>query len=264
MPCLISCSVSYRIAVGPQQGRKAFMISTIRPFDRPDSGLERVAKANGFSLHAGVCCEGHQKDKRWRLCRYIARPAVAVPRLSLSATGKVLCTLKRPYKDGTAQVAFDLVGFIARLAALVPKPRVNLTRYQVVLAPNHRWRGRVTPAKRAKGVKRIANTDVRSPAERHVAMSWAQRLKRVFNIDVEVCVHCGGSAKVIACIEDQDVIDSILAHLREKEQGRRTLSHLAPPPEIPLGHYLFSQDANSQPQISKDATEKRVARTVAC
>jgi hypothetical protein len=56
----------------------------------------------------------------------------------------------------------------------VPKPRINLTRYHGVLAPNHRWRGRVTPAKRGKGAKRIANTDVRSPAERHVAMSWAQ------------------------------------------------------------------------------------------
>ena len=49
----------------------------IRPLDRPDSGLERVAKANGFSLHAGVSCEGHQRGKRERLCRYIARPAVA-------------------------------------------------------------------------------------------------------------------------------------------------------------------------------------------
>jgi hypothetical protein len=29
-----------------------------------DTGLERVAKANGFSLHAGVSCEGHQKDNR--------------------------------------------------------------------------------------------------------------------------------------------------------------------------------------------------------
>ena len=35
-------------------------------------------------------------------------------------------------------------------------------------------------------------------------------------------------------------------------------------PEHPLDHYLFSQGANPQPQISKDATEKRVARTVAC
>jgi hypothetical protein len=84
MPYLLGSSVSYRIAVGPQQGQKAFMIRTIRPLDRPDPGLERVAKANGFSLHAGVSCEGHQRDKRERLCRYIARPAVAIPRLSLS------------------------------------------------------------------------------------------------------------------------------------------------------------------------------------
>ncbi len=89
---------------------------------------------------AGVSCEGHQKNKRERLCRYIARNAVAVPRLSLSSTGKVVYTLKTPYRDGTTQVAFDRGGhppvdFVARLAALVPKPRVNLTRYHGVLAP---------------------------------------------------------------------------------------------------------------------------------
>jgi ribosomal protein S27E len=64
MPCqILGSSISYRIAVGPQQGRKAFMIRTIRPLDRPDPRLERVAKANGFSLHAGVSCEGNQKEK---------------------------------------------------------------------------------------------------------------------------------------------------------------------------------------------------------
>ena len=176
-----------------------------------------------------------------RLCRYISRPAVAIPRLLISSTGKVLYTLKTPYREslphersecfghGTTQVAFDPVDFIARLAALVPKPRVNLTRFHGVLAPNHRWRGMVTPAKRGKGVKRIANTEVRSPAERHVAMSWAQRLKRVFNIDIEVCSRCGGSVKVIACIEEQDAIDRILAHLESKEQNTCALKHLAPP-----------------------------------
>ena len=234
MPHILGSSASYRIAVGPQQGRKAFMIRTIRPLESPDPGLERVAKANGFSLHAGVSCEGHQKDKRERLCRYIARPAVAVPRLSLSSTGKVVYTLKTPYRDGTTQVAFEPVDFIARLAALVPKPRINLTRYHGVLAPNHRWRGEVTPAKRGKGVKRISNTEVHSPAERHVAMSWAQRLKRVFNIDIEVCGRCGGSVRVIACIEDQKIIDRILAHLRDREQDIPTLLPLlTPPPRAP-------------------------------
>ena len=53
-------------------------------------------------------------------------------------------------------------------------------------------------------------------------MTWAQRLKRVFNIDVEACTHCGGAVKVIAetsdrCIEDQEVIDKILSHLRNKD-----------------------------------------------
>ena len=43
--------------------------------------------------------------------------------------------------------------------------------------------------------------------------------------------------KVIACIEDQNVIDSILAHLREKKQGRPTLSHLVPLSRAPLSNY---------------------------
>ena len=123
--------------------------------------------------------------------------------------------------------------FIARLAALVPKPRVNLTRYHGVLAPNHRWRGLVTPARRGKGVKFTSNAEVRTPAERHAAMTWAQRLKRVFSIDIEVCGRCSGSLRVIACIEDQDIIDKILAHLRNKEQNTPALPHLAPPTRAP-------------------------------
>jgi hypothetical protein len=49
-----------------------------------------------------------------------------------------------------------------------------------------------------------------------MAITWAQRLKRVFNIDVETCRVCGGAAKVIACIEDPVVIRKILNHLQEQ------------------------------------------------
>ena len=47
-------------------------------------------------------------------------------------------------------------------------------------------------------------------------MTWAQRLKRVFNIDMETCSKCGGAVRVIACIEDPVVIDKILTHLEKK------------------------------------------------
>jgi hypothetical protein len=147
----------------------------------------------------------------------------------------VVYTLKTPYRDGTTQVAFETVDFIARLAALIPKPRINLTRYHGVLAPNHRWRGLITPAKRGKDVKRISTTEVRSPSERHAAMTRAQRLKRVFNIDIKVCGRCGGAVRVIACIEDQDIIERILAHLRDKEQIAPTLPLLLQPSRAPPG-----------------------------
>ena len=58
---------------------------------------------------------------------------------------------------------------------------------------------------------RPVDSDVVSSIQRHAAMTWAQRLKRVFNIDIEVCGRCGGSVRVIGCIEDQDVIDRTVA-----------------------------------------------------
>lgn len=186
-----------------------------------------MAKVAGFSLHAGVGCEAHQRDKRERLCRYVARPPVSVQRPSLSAHGKVVYTLKTPYRDGTTQIVFEPIDFIARLAALVPRPRVNLTRYHGVLASHHHWRAEITPAGRGKGARGNHNGQVKSLIERHAAMTWAQRLKRVFNIDVQTCARCGGPVKVIACIEDQAVIDKILAHLRDKERK-------APPPPLLL------------------------------
>ena len=53
-------------------------------------------------------------------------------------------TLKTPYRDGTTHVVFEPPDFIARLAALVPKPRVQLTRYHGVFAPHSRWRAQIT------------------------------------------------------------------------------------------------------------------------
>ena len=44
-------------------------------------------------------------------------------------------------------------------------------------------------------------------------MSWAQLLKRVFEIDMAHCPQCGGPLTLIAAIEDPAVIVKILAHL---------------------------------------------------
>jgi hypothetical protein len=132
MQQVLGCSVSYRIAVGPQQGRKVFTLQTI-PSWEDDDRFAQVAKVSGFSLHAGVAAQAWERQKLERLCRYISRPAVSEKRLSLTPSGNIRYQLKTPYRDGTTHVIFEPLDFIAKLAALVPKPRVNLTRFHGVL-----------------------------------------------------------------------------------------------------------------------------------
>jgi hypothetical protein len=78
--------------------------------------------------------------------------------LAITTYGKVRFTLKTPYRDGTtgdrrSHVIFEPLDFIARLAALVPKPRVNLTRFHGVFVrggppPNSQHRVTITPSLR--------------------------------------------------------------------------------------------------------------------
>ena len=75
----------------------------------------------------------------------------------------------------------------------------------------------VTPARRGKGRKQHSGEEDKTSSECHTAMTWAQRLKRVFNIDIVTCKACGGPVKVIACIEDPVVINKILRHLQQQE-----------------------------------------------
>ena len=49
-------------------------------------------------------------------------------------------------------------------------------------------------------------------------MTWAQRLKRVFGIDIETCPAYGGAVRIIACIEDPVVIKKILDQLNTKDK----------------------------------------------
>ena len=84
---LLGSSITYRIAMGPQQGRKVFTLQTL-PNYGDDPFAATVGKAAGFSLHAAVAARANERDKLERLCRYIARPALSSKRLSISFRGR--------------------------------------------------------------------------------------------------------------------------------------------------------------------------------
>ncbi|MBK6585569.1 MAG: transposase [Gammaproteobacteria bacterium] len=140
---LLGSSVTYRIAaVGPQAGRKALVLRTITALAGEEPRNERVAKANGFSLHAGVSCEAPAHGARAVVPLH--RPpggGRAAAHGECAGQGGVLAQDAVPRRDDARR--FRTSDFIARLVALVPRPRVNLTRYHGVLAPNHRSRAEV-------------------------------------------------------------------------------------------------------------------------
>ena len=176
---LISHFITYRIAVGPRAGQKLFTLLTVPAQPEADQQGDRgAANAGGFSLHAGLDIEPHQRTKLERLCRYVSRPPIAEERLALTSSGQVRYQLKSPYRDGTTHIVMEPLDLMARLAALVPPPRMQLTRYHGVFAPHSNLRATVTPAHRGTG--RPGKPDI----PRHVAMSWAQRLKRVFGVEI--------------------------------------------------------------------------------
>ncbi len=208
---LLGASITYRIATGPREGQKVFTLQTLPA--SPSEPRADVAESSGFSLHAGIAAKASQREKLEHLARYVARPPVATERLSLTQGGQVRCALKTAYRDGTTHVIFEPEDFIARLAALVPKPRAHLTRYHGVFAPASPDRARVVPRRRAAPASKDEAGRAPLANARQRSLTWAQRLKRVFAVDIEVCLQCGGRLRVIASIEEPAVIERILEHL---------------------------------------------------
>ncbi len=198
-------AATYRFALGPNKGKNALTLQTVNDQDHSAShGL--VAKNSGFSLHAGVAFNGTERKKIERLCRYITRPAVALERLSLNARGQVVYRLKKPYDDGTTHIVMSPLELLEKLAAIIPRPRVHLTRYSGVFAPHYKYRSLIVS-------KREKQEHDNGDADKQARMSWARLLKRVFDIDVSICRGCKGKTKVVAAIEDPHVVKKILLHL---------------------------------------------------
>ena len=124
-----------------------------------------------------------ERTKLERLCRYVNRPTLSEQRLSLTPQGNIRYALKTPYRDGTTHVVFDPLDLLARLV----RPGTQRT------AVHHS-----------------------GAAHGSAAMTWAQPLKRVFAIDIEQCERCGGKVRIIASIQQPEVIEKILRHLESK------------------------------------------------
>jgi len=239
-------SITYLIALGKNKGQKALTLQAVPT--RENKQKSYLAKYSGFSLHAGVACKASERNKLERICRYISRPSLSEERLSQNAKGQVVYKLKNAYDNGTTHIVLEPLDLIARLASLVPKPRVNLTRFFGVFAPHFKHRKLVVP--KPKKSKEKTEDKALTPDQQSSRMTWAQRLKRVFNIDIETCPECAGRVKVIASIEDPQVIKKILNHLGLESRAPTPWPARGPPATTVANDQYTQMFPNCSPTMS--------------
>ncbi len=127
-----------------------------------DIPSDRCVSNSGFSLHANTDCAPTNRGKLEQLCQYdvhgstsvadgrklratITRSALANERVKVNHNGDVVLKLKSVYRDGTTYLVMTPLEFMQKLAALIPQPRLNLTRYHGVLAPKAKLRSQIIP-----------------------------------------------------------------------------------------------------------------------
>ena len=177
------------------------------------------ADIDGFSLHAAMRVEAHERKRLEQLCRCITRPALSDGRAQVNAAGQMELRLNTHWRDATVHLVMSPLEFMQRLAALVPWPRLHLIRFHGVLAPNTKLRALVVPEGSAQpegASEAVAATACEAePIQvRSVRISWARLLKRVFDIDMQHCPNCGaGELRIIAVILERPVFEKVLTHL---------------------------------------------------
>jgi hypothetical protein len=227
-----SASIQGRIALGPRAGRRVWRVGVEPDAPWVLSTSPRHAHIAGFDLHANVAVPAAERARLEQLCRYLLRPPVAQDRLRHMGDDRILLTLKTPWADGTRHLIFAPMELLEKLAALTPRPRINLILYHGVLAPHARWRARVVAYGALPETTAIApnlqgesGADAASPSQsRHWA--WAYLMRRAFDIDVLACPRCGGRLRLLGTIEDPVAIRAILDHLAASAEG----VDRAPPP----------------------------------
>jgi hypothetical protein len=196
-------------------------------------------EAFDMNLHAASCVDGRDRKRLERVARYLLRPAFALDAITATDDGRVrLCIGRRG-----RVVTMTPHQLLAKLAALVPPPKVHLVRYHGVFANRHRLRAAVAPrpptaavppprqlallgpdGRPAWNARPVVDADIEpaSDVPRWRRLSWARLLARVFATDVTTC-PCGGRLRPLGAVLTPE---DIATHLH----GAR-----APPRPTPAG-----------------------------
>ena len=167
----------------------------------------------GPALAPDVSADWPTRTRLETLLAYMIRAPIAAGRISEGEDGSVIYKADRIHpRHGGDSRRFDPLDFIAQIVLHIPDVHEKTVIY-------YGWYSNRTRARRAKltpggdGAP-ATHAPVGEPKlPLAVRRAWAAMIKRVYEVDPLICPHCKATMRVVAYIEDEDVIYRILKHL---------------------------------------------------
>lgn len=213
---LARASMTGTLAFGPE-GCRAVRLGSPSAAQPPKG---RAGHALGFNLDAAVRVAADDRHHREHLVRYLLRPPLAQGRLTERFDGNYAFQMRKPWPNGTSVLVFSGVELIARLAALVPPPKLHAVRYFGVFAPHSKLRPMVVPrppvpTPSPSGCILTSDTEKNRYGRR---TPWALLLQMVFGLDVLQCPRCSCRMQRIAFLTQPRVIHRFLDAITRQEK----------------------------------------------
>ncbi|WP_155310521.1 transposase [Desulfosarcina ovata] len=166
---------------------------------------------SGFHVHIGERIWPEDEKGLENLARYIIRACFSQERMvyipvteATDGVAKVIYTSK----DGKTRKTFDALDWLAHLVTHVPGRYEQTVRYYGYYS--NKSRGMRKKAETDDAIPVILKNDISSKKWRQ---NWARLIQKVYEVDPLICPKCQGKMRIIAFIEDEQLIKKILKHL---------------------------------------------------
>lgn len=202
-----------------------------------DKGLLPYARANmlrgwvhsGFNVHRSRRVLPEEREDFERLAQYIIRNPFAVEKMQVNEQGDSIV-----YRSGMSPKirrnfeVFDPCDFIAAITQHIPDKSFQLGRYYGWYSNKMRgqWDKKLAAEESEAAGKAVKIIDVSDHKPRRIpSPKWRELIKKVWEADPLLCPCCSREMRIVLLIDDPEVIEKILRHLRRGIGPRLSTVH---------------------------------------
>ena len=185
---------------------------------------------SGFNVYCGKAIWPHNEEGLENLARYIIRASFSQERMTYIAaqdSSDGLAKVIYQAKDAKTTKTFDALDWLAQLVTHIPNKGEQMVRYYGYYS--NKSRGLRKKAGTDDDVPALIDSDISPKAFRK---NWARLIQKIYNVDPLLCPKCFGSMRIIAFIEDQQIVKKILQHLDLWDVKRKPPPRSNDPPSL--------------------------------